>query len=132
MPQTLVSYHALPKAQGYVQSPEGRSLFDKSARGDSEAHRVNRQECVRDIGSLIQDHESLTKIMINSKRTPCFWQELSNGGSLEFSEERASMNGSEMANVSVPVQLLSDNCESRSLLKIKTGRRDQVSCGQEI
>jgi hypothetical protein len=42
------------------------------------------------------------------------------------------MNTSEMTQVSVIVQLFRDNCVTRSLLQVETGRRDQVSGSQEV
>ncbi len=56
------------------------------------------------------------------KLTPCFWKEFSYGGCLEFGEECTTVNTSEVTDVALPVELLSNNSETRGLLEIKTSR----------
>lgn len=42
------------------------------------------------------------------------------------------MDTSEVANVTLPVQLLRNNSESCSLLEIETRWGDEIACGQEV
>jgi len=42
------------------------------------------------------------------------------------------MYAAEMADVSLPVQFLCDNCEARGLLEVKTSWRDQIASSEEV
>ena len=42
------------------------------------------------------------------------------------------MNTPKVADISLPIQLFGDDSEPRSLLKIKTGGRDEIACSKEI
>jgi hypothetical protein len=42
------------------------------------------------------------------------------------------MDTSEMADVTLPVEFLCDDCESRCLLEVETCRRDEIARSQEV
>ena len=66
------------------------------------------------------------------RRTPRFREEFSDGRGLELGEEGTTVNRTEVADVTHPVQLLGDDCETGRLLKIEAGRRDEVTGREEV
>lgn len=63
---------------------------------------------------------------------PGFWQELPDCRSLHFGEVLASMDTSEMGEISDLVELVCDNGEACGLLQVQIRSGYQISCSQEV
>lgn len=92
----------------------------------------NHQGCAPDIRNLQICNQDTVETQEVSSLTPCFWEKLSHGGRFQLGEEGTSVDGTEVADISLPVQLLCHDRESRSLLQIQTGRGHEVSSSQEV
>jgi hypothetical protein len=67
-----------------------------------------------------------------AQETPRVGQQLSHRRRLELGEEGSSVDTPEVREVSVEVELLSDNGVPRGLLQVEAGRRDEVARGEEV
>ena len=66
------------------------------------------------------------------RHTPRFGKEFSDGRGLQLGEEGTTVYRTEVADVTHPVQLLGDDCETGRLLKIEAGRGDEVTGREEV
>ena len=64
----------------------------------------------------------LTLPVMERNHTPSFGQQFSDSCRLQLGEESTTVNGPEVTDISLPVELFGDDSETRSLLQIKTRR----------
>lgn len=67
-----------------------------------------------------------------TQETPRFGEQLTDGGRFHLSEVLASMNGSEMGEVPMIVQLICDNGVTSCLHQIQVCPGNQIACCKEV
>jgi hypothetical protein len=67
-----------------------------------------------------------------TEEPPSLWEELAYGGGAHLTEEGSAMDTTEVGQVTIEVELVRHDCESRLLLEIESRTRLEVACCQEI